>query len=293
MINNSLRVKISFLAIILMTCFKGFAQTNSKKETYVGINGQEHGIKIYFPKNHANTDKKKCFVFFHGGGWSKGDLTQGNQICKYLADRGMVAITANYSMHDKAIAKNLPNGESRKRVCVIDGKTVVRWVKEHHEELGIDPENIVAGGVSAGGHISVLQMMDTTFNNPKDSLEIKTDVKAFVMICPAFTLLKRDKTPEVNVFNHLDKTFPPMLFIVGETDRWKVASDALTNKLKEKEGLYIESWVGPNSPHMFYRKKEWMDSTLITIDNFLVKQGFLEGTPKAKLKETSNSLVKM
>ena len=291
-INSNSKIKVTFLAIILVACFKGFSQKSSKKVTYIGINGKEQDMQIYFPKNHKKTDKKNCFVFFHGGGWTKGNLTQGNEFCRYLADRGMVAITANYSMHEREKSKNLPNGESKKRICVTDGKTVVRWVKEHHKELGIDPNNIVAGGVSAGGHISVMQMMDTKFNNPKDNAEIETDVKALVLICPAFTTLNRDRTPEVNVFNHLDKTFPPMLFIVGETDKWKKASDVLVEKLKEKKNVDLELWVGLESPHMFYRKKEWMDSTILTIDNFLTKRGFLEGAPKASLKGNSKSLVK-
>lgn len=267
-----------FTALVLVFIACTVAGAEKKTFSYTGMNGQEQAIEAYFPDGHGASASVKapCFVFFHGGGWSGGDLSQGRAFCEYLASRGMVALTANYSMHPKDEVKNLPDGESRKRICVIDGKTVVRWVKQQADELGIDPGRIVAGGASAGGHISVLQMMDDPFNNPAYPMAINTDVQAFVLLCPAFTLPERDRTPEVNVFRHLDKKFPPTLFIVGETDKWKGASDVLLEKLSEKNAE-VEAWMGPGVGHMFFRTEGWLTPTKIKIDEFLVKHGLLEG----------------
>ncbi|MEO1994912.1 MAG: alpha/beta hydrolase [Planctomycetaceae bacterium] len=38
--------------------------------------------------------------------------------------------------------------------CVKDGKSAVRWIRQHAAELGVDPDRIVAAGGSAGGHVA-------------------------------------------------------------------------------------------------------------------------------------------
>jgi acetyl esterase/lipase len=263
-----------------------------KEYSYTGMNGASHNIEVYFPENHKPGVNAPCFVFFHGGGWTNGDLDQGRPICEYLASRGMVALTANYSMLPKDEQKNLPAGESKKRICVMDGKTVVRWVKQHANELGIDPGKIVVSGASAGGHIGVLQMMDEEFNNPADSTEIHTDAQAFVLLCPAFTVPERDQAPDVNVFQWVEKKFPPTLFIVGDTDSWKKASDVLVEKLAEKKNDF-EVWMGPGVGHMFFRTAEWITPTLIRIDEFLSANGFLKGKTTLQPAENGRKLERI
>lgn len=283
------RICLAFFPVFIFCCTAGAA---SKTFHYTGGNGKDHAIEVYFPEGNPKSTKRSCFLFFHGGGWTNGDLKSGRPICEYLASRGMVALTANYSMHPKEEQKNLPAGESKKRICVMDGKTVVRWVKQHAEELGIDPEKIVVSGASAGGHISVLQMMDETFNNPADPAAINTDVQAFVLLCPAFTVPERDSTPDVNVFQWLEKKFPPTLFFVGETDGWKKAADVLIEKLSRKKAD-IEVWMGPGVGHMFFRTEGWLTPTEIKIDQFLVRHGFLEGTSPLHPAATDQELERI
>jgi hypothetical protein len=179
-------------------------------------------------------------------------------------------------MHTEESQSQLAQDESRKTICVVDGKSVIRWVKNNATMLGIDSSKLIAGGASAGGHISVLSMMDTEHNNPGDSLGISTDIAAFILFCPAFTLLEKDKTPEVNVFNHLEKPFPPVLFIVGETDNWQKASAALAGDLVKK-GNKLEYWMAKDQGHMFHRNGAWVDVTIKKADKFLVSLGLLEG----------------
>ena len=76
-------------------------EPSTKSYSYGGIDGNEHEILAYFPAGHQSADRRPCYVFFHGGGWKSGDLKQGKSFCEYLASRGIVALTANYSMHAK------------------------------------------------------------------------------------------------------------------------------------------------------------------------------------------------
>ena len=276
-------IRCLLAAWIFLTAAGGLKAEEAPMEkdfTYTGIDGNQHAIKAYFPADHQPADRRPCYIFFHGGGWKSGDLNQGKPFCEYLASRGIVALTANYSMHAKGSSLSLADGESRKRICVIDAKSVIRWVKQHAGKLGIDPDMLIVSGASAGAHISVLQMMDDRFNNPADPQGVDTKVQAFVLLAGAFTLPEQDKTPEVNVFQHVDKPFPPTLFICGETDRWATATRELARQLNGKSGNEIEFWLAPEMGHMFFRTSpDWYSATKLLIDRFLQDHGFLTGTP--------------
>lgn len=66
---------------------------------------------------------------------------------RQLADQGMVAISAEYRVNRRH--KTPPF------VCVEDAKSAVRYIRQHAEELGVDPNRVAAGGGSAGGHLAV------------------------------------------------------------------------------------------------------------------------------------------
>ena len=42
--------------------------------------------------------------------------------------------------------------------CVADGKSAIRWVRANAERLGVNPDKIVAGGGSAGGHVAACEV---------------------------------------------------------------------------------------------------------------------------------------
>lgn len=265
-------------------------EKTSETFTYTGIDGTSHDVEVHYPDSDQYPGDHPCVIFFHGGGWSNGDLAQFRDMCKYFASRGMVSITANYSMHTDETLASLPSDESQKTICVVDGKSVIRWIKQNANSLGVDTSLIVAGGASAGGHISVLSMMDTDHNNPADDLDIKTNVKAFLLFCPAFTLLDRDDTPEVNVFNHVNKPFPPSLFLVGENDGWEAASHALAEQLYDN-GNQLEYWMACGESHMFYRTDNWIEQSTKKADEFLVSTGILGGKSDIEDPVSGDTLV--
>lgn len=259
---------------------------------YTGMNGQKHAIRVYFPPEPTDSDRRPCFIFFHGGGWVGGSLAQGYGFCEYLAGRGMVAMTGNYSMHRKGEDGKIqiPPGQSKKRICVVDGKTVVRWARTRAGELGIDADRIVLAGASAGGHIAVLSMMDDMYNDPADPQNVATAAQAFVLLCPAFTQPQKGEMEDVSVFRHLDKAWPPTLVIAGENDRWKWASDAVVGELR-KRGISVHSRMAPREGHMFFRQGNWGNVTKMEIDAFLVANGFLDGESPLKPAPDSGRLV--
>lgn len=120
-----------------------------KTYTYKYTAGKPQQMDVFFPASHnPATDQAPGMLLFHGGGWRGGDLSQFHAACAHFAARGLVAATANYTMLSTEESAGLACDETRKRVCITDAKSAIRWVKMHAGELGIDPERLISGSGS-------------------------------------------------------------------------------------------------------------------------------------------------
>lgn len=261
-----------------------------KPHVYKTSAGKERRMEIYFPPSHDPSKAKvPGLILFHGGGWSGGSLDQFRVACVYFASRGLVCATAEYQMLGKGAAK-LPPGESKKRVCVTDGKSAIRWFKQHASELGIDPARIITGGGSAGGHISALATMNPGLNDPADPKDIDTRVVAYLWFNPAFAP-EDDKDPEVDILHHLKAELPPAIVFFGDKDTWKEGWDVAQKKWKSLGTNTIDLRIAPGQAHSFFNKDPWRTLTLIEADKFLVKNGLLTGEPTLKAPDSPEKLV--
>ena len=77
------------------------------------------------------SDKRPAIVFFFGGGWTGGSPGQFEQQCKYLASRGMVAITADYRVASRHNVKAM--------CCVADAKSAIRFRAQERGRAGHRP----------------------------------------------------------------------------------------------------------------------------------------------------------
>ena len=101
---------------------------------------------VHYPPGWKAADKRPAIVFFFGGGWTNGKISQFEPQAAYLAGRGMVAARADYRVKSR-------QGVTPDR-CAEDAVSAVRWLRQNAAKLGIDPEKVVAAGGSAGGHIA-------------------------------------------------------------------------------------------------------------------------------------------
>lgn len=262
-----------------------------KAYVYKQSAGKPRKMEIFFPKGHDATKAKvPGMILFHGGGWSGGSLSQFRIAAAYFASRGMVCATAEYQMLSGAEAKKLPAGESKKRVCVTDAKSAIRWFKQHAGELGIDPQRIIAGGGSAGGHISALATMNPGLNDPADPKDIDTSVVAYVWFNPAFELTD-DKDAEIDILRHMKADLPPAIVFFGDQDTWKKGWDAAYVKWQKMGTKGIDYQIAAGQTHSFFNKDPWQSVTLIAADRFLVKHGLLTGEPTRKAPVSGETLT--
>ncbi|MEM7146941.1 MAG: alpha/beta hydrolase fold domain-containing protein [Verrucomicrobiota bacterium] len=258
---------------------------------YKGEGDKAREIEIYFPEDHDPASKAvPGIIMFHGGGWGGGDRQQFRNLCHYFSTRGLVAATVTYQLAPKAGSdeiKELKEGESRKRVCIVDAKSAIRWFKEHAEELGIDPQTIIAGGGSAGGHISLLATTNPGLNDPSDPVEHDTSVAAYLLFNPA--LSAGDATDsEVDFLQHLTADLAPAIVFFGSEDKWlKNGWEAASAKLSDLDlDDSVNVRIADGQDHGFFNRQPWADVTLIEADGFLRELGYLEGEPTLALPET-------
>lgn len=244
---------------------------------YKNSGGKPRELEIYFPANHDPARRRvPGVILFHGGGWGGGDLSQFRAACAHFAKRGLVAATANYRMLTKTEAAALPERTQRKRVCITDAKSAIRWMKKHAAELGIDPARIITGGGSAGGHVSVLATLNPGLNDPADPDGIDTAVVAYLLFNPAFTAADA-VDPEVDVLRHADQHFAPALAMFGTKDSWKRGWDDFQRAIEARGNTTTKLLLAEGQAHAFFNRGVWKDICIAAADRFLVRQGLLRG----------------
>ena len=106
------------------------------------------------------TGPRPVIIYLHGGGWDGGDKRTG--VYANILDqtrRGSVVIDANYRL---APGVRFP-------APLQDVKRLVRWIKVHADELGIDARRITVSGHSAGGNLaSMVGVTNGLFEPPLD-----------------------------------------------------------------------------------------------------------------------------
>ncbi len=86
-------------------------------------------------------------VYFHGGGWTIGDLETHDTLCRELCNgAGCAVLAVDYRM----------GPENRFPCAVDDAIAATYWCREHAVELGLDPQRIAVGGDSAGGNLAAV-----------------------------------------------------------------------------------------------------------------------------------------
>jgi acetyl esterase len=103
-------------------------------------------LKLFRPRNAA-AEGLETYIFLHGGGWTLGDLSTYEPLCRRLANE----LGANVLWVEYRLAPEHPFP-----AALDDAVAAVHWVSKHGAELGLDPERISLIGDSAGGNIAAV-----------------------------------------------------------------------------------------------------------------------------------------
>ncbi len=215
-----------------------------------------------------------AIVYFYGGGWVEGDVTAQIPTAAWFRDHGIIAITVDYRVETRHQTSPVE--------AVEDAKSAVRYVREHAEELGIDPERIIVGGGSAGGHLAVCTLLKGG-DAPDEDQAISTYPNALVLHNPVlgsdYGLEFFEAHPEFSPILHIHGGWPPTILSNGTHDQLTSHAHAMefTQRMKDV-GNVCELITVQGADHSC----DWPVSnpnflpTLQRMTDFLIEQKLIE-----------------
>ncbi len=253
----------------------------ARESVYKRTEQGELKIQLYLPDGWKESDRRPAIVFFFGGGWNSGSVTQFAVQASYLASRGMVAACADYRVR------------SRHQVtpdrCVEDAKSAVRWLRKGAATLGIDPGRIVAAGGSAGGHLAACTATAPGLEAAGEDLSVSSKPNALILFNPvlhhepiAGRLEDAEVARKITPNLHLSKDLPPALVLFGTADRLIEGAKEYVARGKEL-GFRAELYTAEGQPHGFFNRPPWRERTLHRADEFLATLGYVQGKPTLEL----------
>ena len=192
----------------------------TRSVVYKSVGDVELKMDVFEPEGLKATDKRPAIVFFFGGGWSGGSTKQFYQQAEAMAEQGLVAFSADYRV--KGRNKTTPFE------CVKDGKSAIRWVRQHAAELGIDPNRIVAAGGSAGGHVAACTGVIEGQEEEGEDTTISSVPNAMILFNPVLDTTDKgygaknfqpEQQTEISPCHQVQKGIVPTIVFHGTADK--------------------------------------------------------------------------
>ena len=275
-------------------------------EVYREVNGVKLNAYIFTPPGHRASDHRTAVLFFFGGGWKGGSPGQFLPQSLYLAQRGMVAIPCDYRVLSRHGV--IPQD------CLRDAKAAIRWARANATRLGIDPERIVAGGESAGGHLAAALALVPGFEDGAHT-EVSSMPNALALFNPAVVLSPVDGHPallsdekiadirtrtdgrpqEISPYHFVRAGLPPSILFHGTKDEAvPFPTVELFAKAMSAAGNRCELKAYEGQPHGFFNPgrgkgepreeaSRCFHSTIRELDEFFVSLGYLKPSDKPPL----------
>ena len=104
-------------------------------------------LRLYRPIGSDAASVLPVLVYYHGGGWTIGDLDTHDSLCRELANlAGCAVVSTDYRL----------GPEHRFPAAVIDAIAATHWVRAQAAELKLDAARLAVGGDSAGGNLAAV-----------------------------------------------------------------------------------------------------------------------------------------
>ena len=195
----------------------GSAPIEPTRHTYREIDGTELAVYVFTPAPANPASTRPAILLFHGGGWVAGAPDWTFASARRYTAMGLVAISVQYRLSDESVTPI----DALADVCA-----AFHWVREQASELRIHPHQIVASGVSAGGHLAAAAAT-IGCGNAEGAYGVGGP-DALVLWSPAldvsgdghFRRLLRDRATvgEYSPVEHVRRRMPPVHVVHGERD---------------------------------------------------------------------------
>jgi len=249
----------------------------TRKVVYKTVGGRDLQLHVFEPKGHQPTDRRPCFVIVHGGGWTSGVPSRMYPFADHAATLGMVGISVEYRLMKKEAG--LTPFE-----CVKDGRSAVRYVREHAAEFGIDPQKIVVSGGSAGGHVAAGTALFDGVDEPGEGTSVSSIPNALVLYFPVIDTSEKgygngkvgSRWQELSPLHRVKAGSPPTIIFHGTGDTVTPFAGAQEFcDAMHKAGNRCELIVNEGGLHGYLmRDRTVFEDALRKTDAFLATLGF-------------------
>jgi len=249
---------------------------------YKSVGTDQLRLHVFSAGSPDSAARRPAIVFFFGGGWTAGSVVQFAPQAKHLAERGMVAIVADYRVFGR-------HGTSPFE-AMADAKSAVRWVRAHSARMGVDPNRVAAAGGSSGGHVALSAAVFDAFDEPGEDKAVSSKPNALVLFNPAVDtthstppqLEERfgDRGRDGSPLHHLSAGLPPTLILHGKADTTVPYADVDRFCAEARMlGNQCQLIGYEGATHGFFNpgrdEGKWYRETLLEADRFLTELGYL------------------
>ena len=269
------------LTLVLSSCSGEKVQnavntTNSTRGLKVALN-QSYGpdtrnkLDVYAPQNAQGAP---TILFIHGGSWQGGDKSGHAFVGESLARAGYVVGVMNYRLAP----------QNRYPSYVQDGAAALKWLRDHAEQFGGNPNNLFVSGHSAGG-FNAVELVDNTrwlaeVNVPVSSIRgvigiagpYSYDFRAY-QTRVAFP--ENGNPDDIMPDRHVRPDAPPHLLLVAANDSVVAPQNALNMEAAlQKARIPVQRVVLPRLNHVTIigavaRNLTWLGGTRAEIIRFV------------------------
>jgi alpha-L-fucosidase/acetyl esterase/lipase len=201
---------------------------------YLGPDRQEK-MDVYLPSDSRKAPVP-AVIWIHGGGWSGGDKVNNRvlDLINTITSGGYAVFSINYLLvkYNKDDNGNIiyPIERDAFPQNIYDCKTAVRFVRKNARTYNVDPDKIVVGGASAGGHLAMITGMTSGVEIDDGGLyrDYPTDVSGMISFYGPTDLNKfgghmfagetRYKCDKYSPVNYISEKTPPMFITHGNQD---------------------------------------------------------------------------
>lgn len=263
---------------------------NYKEKADTGKDGVIRISKVSVPEiqifKAADSNKKNTAVIIcPGGGYSiLAYNLEGTDVAKILNSWGVAAVVLKYRLPDDAIMKDKSIGPLQ------DAQRAIQYVREHADELNIDPQKVGIMGFSAGGHLASTASthFETSYiDNPKN-ISLRPDFSILGYPVISFTdslahMGSRENLIGKNPSKQVIQDFSNELQVTKNTPKTFLVLAADDNVVKPENSIhYYEALIKDHIPaemhifqngghgfgtHLLEGKDNWMNLLKIWMEH--------------------------
>ncbi|HBC58340.1 MAG TPA: alpha/beta hydrolase [Gammaproteobacteria bacterium] len=214
----------------------------------------EEVLNLVFHEPRGFEKKRAAVILLHGGGWTEGKPLWTYDDAEQLASLGLVSVSVAYRLSNRQVTPI----DAINDVC-----DAYYYLVNNAEALNLDPDRILAHGVSAGAHLgSSLATVGCGNRGPRPKL------RALLLWSPALDLVNddyfkrllrgRSSAAQFSPLANIQADIPPVFIVQGERDSQTplVGAERFCEKVVELQQR-CELAVYPNVGHLLSKNLLW------------------------------------